>query len=172
MMTSTDQKFLQQQPGTGPLMSDVPAPVVPEYTKASEQRSAIDAQALAEGRGRLSKQWGRDTPEKVALLGILLARLEDVPFEDVALLLNVKPPRLLKLMHGEEQIQARRAERWQGIAELLENLHAVLNPKATARWLRTSIKALNGRTPLDLLTRGDTEPVLRLTASYRDSSFS
>lgn len=157
--------------GTGPMLGDNPVRPFDALPQRSSARAAPDADTLERAR-RLHSQWGIESPQKVALLGILLARLAEVPFEDTAELLDVRPARLEKLMHGEEQIPSRIAKRWMVIAEALEDLQAVLKPRATARWLRTSIPALEGRTPLDSIKRGRLAEVRALTASYCDEAFS
>jgi hypothetical protein len=109
---------------------------------------------------------------RLALLGVVLAGLEDVPFEDVARVLKVREDRLQKMMHGVESIPKGNDERWETIAEILRLLHSVLKPSATARWLRTSIDGLNGRTPIEAIQKGKAGDVLRVVQNYRESSFS
>jgi len=112
------------------------------------------------------------TVQRTTLLGVLLASMEYVPFEDVALLLKVKDNRLEKMMHGEETIPGSVEERWSALADVLRNLHTVLKPEATQKWLHTEIPAFDGRTPFDEIRRGRLERVLVLVRSYRDPSFS
>lgn len=114
---------------------------------------------------------GQGNVERSALLGVLLARLVDVPFEEVAELLRLRPQRLEKLMHGEEVVPKSAVGRWEAIAEILLNLHAVLRPEATVKWLRAPIPALDGRTPMAAIQKGDTAKVLEVARSYRDPSF-
>lgn len=157
-------------PGTGPILGDNPVRALDAPGQRSDAVPRPGADTLERAR-RLRSQWGGESAERVALLGILLARLTEVPFEDTAELLDVRPSRLEKFMHGEEQIPVRAGERWKLIAEVLEDLQAVLKPRATGRWLRTSIPALQGRTPLETIKRGRMAEVRALTASYRDEAF-
>jgi Protein of unknown function (DUF2384) len=56
------------------------------------------------------------------------------------------------------------------MATIFANLHAVLDPDATDRWLATPVKNMGGRTPQELLDAGKLTRVLQLT-SYLDPSF-
>lgn len=171
-MTRVEYK-MEQHPATGPLLGTGPAEDATSQSQppghGGRARSGRQQGSPAD---KLSKQWGPQTSERLALLGIVLARLEDVPFEDVGELLGVKPPRLEKMMRGEDQIPGSVIDRWKLIAEALENLHSVVKPKATGRWLRTKIPDLDGRTPLDVVAAGGHSRVRDLTARYRDPSFS
>jgi hypothetical protein len=169
-MTLMDERALVHA-GTGPMVGDDPVRALEAPTPPSSVKAEAGPETLDRAR-RMRSQFGPESAERVALLGILLARLEDVPFEDVAKLLDVKAPRLTKLMHGEEQVPARAADRWRILAEALEDLQAVLKPRATGRWLRTNIPALHGRTPLDVVSRGGLKAVRELAASYRSEAFS
>src|SRR4051812_972716 len=60
--------------------------------------------------------------ERTVLLGLLLAELDGVPFEAVAELLDTKPPKLLKMMHGLDQVPAAKERRWEAIAVSIQNL--------------------------------------------------
>ncbi len=168
-MTLLDERQVLD-PGTGPILGDNPVRPLAAPAHRSSVVPEAGAEILERAR-KLRSQWGKESSEKVALLGILLAQLAEVPFEDTAALLDVRLARLERLMHGEEQIPARAAERWRMIAETLDDLQAVLKPRATARWLRTAIPALDGRTPLEAAKRGRLADVRALTASYRDQAF-
>jgi hypothetical protein len=157
--------------GTGPMVGTNPVQPLKTPPPPSAVRSQPGLEALERAR-RIRAQWGADSPEKAALLGILLARLSEVPFEDVAEVLGVRPARLEKLMHGEEQVPGKLAERWLVVADVIEDLQAVLLPRATARWLRTSVPALGDRTPLDAIKRGMLGKVREVTAGYRSEAFS
>ncbi|TFC19718.1 DUF2384 domain-containing protein [Cryobacterium algoritolerans] len=89
----------------------------------------------------------------------------------MSVLLDVKPQRLVKMMHGDEPVPERFVPRWEAVAEITRNLHGVLKPSATTRWMNTSVPDLNGKTPMDLIKRGQLTPVLALTQSYLDPSF-
>jgi hypothetical protein len=159
---------------TGPLLGSGPAPEPPRVPRGrpSDANRSNSGRPPTSRADRLTKQWGPQTSERLALLGILLARLEGVPFEDVGELLGVKPPRLERMMRGEDQIPGSVVDRWQLVAEMLDNLHSVLKPRATGRWLRTNIPDLGGRTPLEVAASGGLPRVRDLTARYRDPSFS
>lgn len=136
----------------------------------SENKVALGREFLLRAQ-KTRSQIGPASAGRTALLGLLLAALEDVPFEDTALLLGVKPRRLEKLMHGEEQVPEHFEGRWVEIVEILRHLHSVLRPAATGRWLRTSIPDLAGATPLSALQRGRSGDVLAVVRSYRHEAF-
>jgi len=135
---------------------------------ASHPHFILDADAQKKAH-ELSK--GLGAQERMALLGVILGKLVDVPFDDVAVLVGMKAKRLTRVMHGEEQIPKLFDRRWDMLAEMLENLGAVLRSEATGRWLGTPIPRLEGRTPLDAIQRGGLEAVVAVTRSYLDPSF-
>ena len=135
------------------------APVLPDelLTRARRQRAQVGAGSI----------------ERTVLLGIVLAGLENVPFEDAAALLDVKPARLEKMMHGDESIPDNRKDRWEQLAEVLRNLHSVVRADATWRWLNTAVPEFGGRTPREVAReRRGLERLVELTIRYRDPSFS
>ncbi len=138
----------------------------------AESAAGGSAGVLREAQRKLRQQWGPDTAERLALLGIILGQLEDVSFEDTAALLGLKAPRLEKWMRGEEAIRGSYVPRWQSLAHILENLHSVLKPSATSKWLHTPIPQLSRRTPFEEMVAGRVARVHALTERYRDSSFS
>lgn len=153
---------------------------------AGEVSGRIDANQLALGRSSyavdLSKQQLKQAEsvlskmdagaaERVALLGLLLAELDATPFEAVSTLLGVKATRLEKMMHGTEKVPLSVVDRWEVLAELLANLHTVIQASATWRWLNAEIDALGGRTPLETIRSGEVSAVLDVTRAYREPSF-
>lgn len=160
--------------GTGPVIDDELRALTPAPWSApprSEPRPALSDDVMKRAQ-QVSKQLGVRSAQRTVLLGLLLAELDGVPFEDIARLLDVKPKPLQLMMHGEKQIPSGREERWQSLAELLHNLHRVLRSEATQRWLHTNIPDLDGRTPMETIARGRVARVLALTRSYLDPSFS
>jgi uncharacterized protein (DUF2384 family) len=110
--------------------------------------------------------------QRVALLGVVMAELHDVPFEQKASILGVSARQLERMIHGDAPIPEKNANRWEVLAEILINLHRVLRPEATNRWLNTPIPDLGTRTPLEVIRRNDAGAVLEVTRSYLDTSFS
>lgn len=158
---------------TGPLVGDAlraSNPALAPPPPASAAASGVLSEDL-DARNLVKRFAGPERASRMALLGILLAELQEVPFEDVAELLDVKVHRLEQIMHGEVEVPPHREKRWKGLAEALHYLHRVLEPAATARWLRTEIPDLGGRTPLEALKRGQVDEVVALTKSYVDPSF-
>lgn len=159
---------------TGPLLSELGSdprlPGGPDVA-ASWGIPSVDEDFIQRLR-RLESQHGVQTSERTALLGVVLAELPGVPFDDVSALLGVKSATLERYMHGESQVPESKARKWVHVAELLDNLHRVVAPAGTAQWLRTSVPDLGGRTPLEAVAKGDTEHVVALTASYLNPAFS
>lgn len=154
---------------TGPMLSGGAEPgrwVAPRESGATTE---LDDQVAKRAR-KLQNQTGRSI-QRVALLGVLLARLEGVPFEGTSALLSIKPPRLLRFMHGEETIPASVEARWVAVSQILDNLHAIIRPEATWRWFNTSVNDLGGRTPLDAIEKRQAAAVLEVVRSYHDPSF-
>lgn len=140
------------------------------HVESSDPGSVPDE--MFERARNASKHLGASAMQRTVLLGVLLAELDGVPFDAAAEILKVKPARLAKMMHGEEQIPASREPRWQTLAESLHNLHGVIRREATWRWLNTEIPALGGRTPYNvILRRGGPEQVKALTSRYLDRDF-
>lgn len=143
---------------------------LPADSALSDSLGTVDPATAARAR-KMRSQSGAETVQRTALLGVVLAQLEGVPFDGVARLLNVKELRLTKFMHGEESIPRSFQDRWESLSELLEDLHFVLRPQATWKWLNTPILELGGRTPNDAITRGKLKAVSAVVQSYRDPSF-
>lgn len=156
---------------TGPLLADgAGVSILRALPPQSGQATELDPDAAKRAQ-KMKGQMGRQTAQRTALLGLLLARLEGVPFDGVAELLKVKEARLEKFMHGEENIPTTVESRWNDLYVILEDLQSVVRPEATWRWMNTSIPDLGDKTPLDSIRRNRLEQVLRLTKSYRDPSF-
>lgn len=167
----------RRRAGTGPNLADPARAAVATLdvdealdTRPSDAIPNVSPDVMTRA-GRVSKQHGPDTDQRVALLGILLAELRFVPFEDVATLLAVKPERLVKMMHGEEQVPSHKQRDWELLAQALHELHRVLRPEATGRWLRTEIPALSGQTPLRACAKGQLGRVANVVRAYLDPSF-
>lgn len=165
---------VDERPATGPGLAGVVADLAPAYDAVHSSGSKLEPDLRAEDldrHRRLQKQYGRASAGRMATLGVVLARLPGVSFEDTADLLGVRDVRLLKLMHGEEQITPQQDKKWLVLAQILENVHRVLDPEATARWLHTAIPALDGQTPLWMVQHNKAERVLAQTQAYLDPSF-
>lgn len=152
-------------------MDEPPSPGWKVVHDRSEMQIAQRASALEEAYKYLQSVASGRAAERTALLGVIMSRLEQVELDETAALLQIKPDRLVRMLHGRETIPESSAEKWEGIAEILRLLPAVLQPTATARWLQTSIPALDGLTPLQAIRRGRTSDVLAVVRSYLDTSF-
>lgn len=121
---------------------------------------------------KLGKQSSVSSAQRIAVLGLVLAKLANVPFDRAALLFGVKPHRLEQMLHGEMSIPGNYGDRWQSLLQIFMNLERVLDPAATNDWLDTAVPDLGGRTPLQAVQRNDIERVVAVTESYLDPNFS
>lgn len=167
----------RKRAGTGPALADPSRAAVKTLdvdrtldARRSDAQPNVSADLMSRA-DRVSRQHGPDTDQRVALLGILLAELRFVSFEDTAAVLGLRPDRLVKLMHGEEQVPASKVRDWEILAEALHELHRVLRQEATGRWLQTRIPALGGQTPLKAVAKGQVVRVAAVARSYLDPSF-
>jgi hypothetical protein len=132
----------------------------------------VVSEELAERARKFGQQLGSRSTQRVVLLGVLLAEFGDAPFEDVAIILGVKPDRLERMMHGTETIPSNRQHAWESVAGSLQRLHRIIKRDATWQWLNTEIPDLDYETPYKtLLTRMGTLKIESLTLSYLDVSF-
>lgn len=142
------------------------------FNNRSDVQSIVPEDLLERARVQLRNQQGSAAVQRIALLGFLLAQLEEVPFEATAIILGVRPPRLEKMMHGEESIPASYEKRWTLIAETLVDLHSVVRPRATWRWFNLNVPALGNKTPIEVIGTGrGPDKIRELTRGYRDESF-
>lgn len=145
-----------------------------EVSVPQARKSDTSPELSAEEVERVTKnfsQIGKESFKRTALLGIVLAELESVPFELISILLEIKQDRLVKMMHGDIQLQGKFDLRGEALVEIARNLHRVIEADATTRWLNTAIPDLDGKTPLDMIDRGGIQRVVDLTRSYLDPSF-
>jgi endonuclease III len=103
--------------------------------------------------------------ERSTSLHVTLAHLDGMTFDEAADLLNLKPENLKRYVHGHS-LPRTMAPRIEMLGEILRNLHRVIRPSATVRWLHTEIPDLDGMTPATALKKRKYEEVLELTKSY------
>lgn len=124
---------------------------------------------------RAARKHREDTQQnsrgRIAALGYVLAHLPGITDDEAAKIIGVKLPQLRRYMHGEIYVPQSKMSRLLQLTSLLNTLHLVLEPEATARWLRSEIPALGGRTPLEALDKGRIRDLLDLVQSYTDPSF-
>lgn len=113
---------------------------------------------------------------KAASLGrklrLVLAMLDEVPFDTSAKLISVPQSRLVAWLHGREPVRPGVERRLDALALILRSLHEVVEPSVTDEWLRAPIPALGGLTPLEAILKGKINRVAQVTKSYVDPSFS
>ncbi len=104
--------------------------------------------------------------DRMVSLSVLLAGLQGCSFDEAALLIGREPPILEKFVRGEATVPERVMNRVRRLDEVLRNLHKVLEPTATAKWLRTSIPSLGNESPLNAISKGNLRKVEELTRGY------
>jgi len=110
---------------------------------------------------------------RVALLGLLMAQLAEVDIEIVCRLLDVKRPRLERLVHGTDAIPGSVESRWSLVADVLTRVRLILEESFLQSWLTTPAPDLAGKTPLACLTGNarDREAVQTLARRLSEPSF-
>lgn len=175
-MPATVAERLDAEIDAGFMTSSVPAASldlpdltakVRSRTRSSEgvaSRQQIDAEVRRLAQGPSATQRARK-------LGVLLAMLEGVSFAEAAELLDQKPQRLADMLHGRTPVPGSLQKRLDALAEVVANLHQVLDPGAIPRWLDVDAPNLRGGSPRQAIKRGRMDDVLRLVRSYVDPSF-
>lgn len=90
---------------------------------------------------------------------------------DIARATGAAPSTVRAWLAGTRNPTGERADRLIELAALVERLLRVMEPSYIAVWLRRPIEALDDRTPLDLLARGDFRQVARVVSSLEDAPF-
>ena len=128
-------------------------------------------QELMERAAKAAQQLSAAAAGRTASLGVVLAAMPKVPTDEVAQLVGVSVDRLIKWVHGEEQIPKAKEPRFSQLAEILRNVHGVLKPEATGAWLKTPLKELDGFTPLEAINKGRVDKVVKASRKYLDTTF-
>lgn len=132
---------------------------------------AMPADAIAPALDRIAKQ-SEAAADLTRRVGLILAKLPGVPFDDAAKLVGVSPAKLTSWLHGKESVASSRAQRLEQVNTILVALHEVLEPAATNGWLHVSIPDLHGMTPLEAAEKGKLQAVVDVARSYIQPSYS
>jgi hypothetical protein len=120
---------------------------------------------------RTADQRNQATLDRLIALRLVMARSVGLSFDEVALMLGVRPERLRAWLHETTSIPASSEPSIFATERMLRLLGSVVRPRATARWFRRPIPRLDNMTPLDAITAGHIAAVMRLVESYADVSF-
>lgn len=110
---------------------------------------------------------------RLALLGILMAQLAEVDTDITCRLLDVKRPRLERLVQARDAIPASVEPRWSLLADVLARVRLVLEDSFLESWLMTPAPDLRGKTPAACLAGNarDREAVKALAHRLSEPSF-
>lgn len=111
------------------------------------------------------------TRNRATDLRVVLARMEGVPFDEIAAIFGTSPQKLAAWLHGSSTVPAKKADLIHDLNLLVMRLSRVLDPTALPRWLATPNGKLAGRTPFEALKRGKVREVLEVVDSYLEPTF-
>ncbi len=139
---------------------------------ATEVREASLDEQAARHAASLAKS-GSAGESRMALLGLLLAHMSKVDRQLTCRLLDVKQPKLQRLVQGKETIPSSVEARWFLLSDVLTRVRLVLEDAFLESWLTTPAPDLGGKSPFACLTGNarDREAVRRLALRLSDPSF-
>lgn len=146
-------------------------PRMPRSGDAQEKRVHVEDGAVLSRRAAEHARRSRATVERIVDLGLLLARLDGLERDEIALILHVSPTKLTALVRQTDSISTSQGERVAQALGIVDELHKVIERRGTARWFRLPIPELAGRTPIDALAHGKYDQVEALVRSYLDPSY-
>lgn len=90
---------------------------------------------------------------------------------EVAQLLNTRPETLSRWRGGKTEPQPRSRDTLLHLWWLTTQLAELYDPSTAHLWLFSPHKLLNGERPVDLIQRGQTEPVLKIITQIKDGAY-
>lgn len=75
-------------------------------------------------------------------------------------------------IRGSRSPRGERAERVAELSEIVDRLARVMEPRYIPVWLQKPLPALDDEKPIDLLARGEWQPVLRVISGLESPGFS
>jgi uncharacterized protein (DUF2384 family) len=90
---------------------------------------------------------------------------------EVAQLLNTRPETLSRWRTGISQPQPRTRDTLLQLSWLITQLSELYDASDAHIWLFSPHKLLNGERPVDLIQRGQTQPVLKIIAQLKDGAY-
>lgn len=96
----------------------------------------------------------------------------DFTGREVAQLLGTTPETISRWRGGKSEPQPKMRDSLLQLEWLINELAELYPPKEAHLWLFSPHKLLKGIRPVDLIERGDTEPVLQIIAQLKDGAYS
>ena len=147
----------------------------PRTTQRSVNRISADEleklQKKIEKALRATEGWNERAQRRLRNLSLTAAVLGGASFDTISVVVGISGRRLAGLLQGSETVPEKLDRRVRKVQQILQNLHRVLEPSATGRWLETPIPELGGTTPLEMFAHGQLDDLLSVTQSYLDPSF-
>jgi hypothetical protein len=127
----------------------------------------VDAGPIEGDVGKKANQLGGDQDRnRASSLLVLLSKLRGMSFDEAAEMLSTSSKQLTRLVHIEVTVSKRQFERVKLMDEIIRNLNHVLDPHATAKWMKTTVPALGGKTPFRCIVDGDIDEVATVVQNY------
>lgn len=162
-----DSRFAEAR---SPARSVVVPDFVPEqWARTRSTHTAPPAEKLDAEVRRLRQ--GPGAADRARKLRVLLAKLEGLSFRESAELLDQRPTRLADMVHGRIPVPSSLERRIDELAEIVFNVHEVLEPAAFRDWLHVEAPQLRGGSPIEAIRRGRLRDVAVLARSYGQSSY-
>jgi transcriptional regulator with XRE-family HTH domain len=100
-----------------------------------------------------------------------IRRFGGISGREVAHLLNTTPETVSRWRTGKTEPQPDRRDSLLRLEWLVTELAELYSPEEARLWLFSPHKRLSGERPVDLITRGQTEDVLRIIAQLKDGAY-
>lgn len=101
-----------------------------------------------------------------------IQRFAAISAREVAQLLNTRPETLSRWRVGRSEPQPQSRDSLLNLSWLTEQLAELYQPQDAHIWLFSRHKMLKGERPVDLIQRGEIEPVLKIIAQLKDGAYS
>lgn len=100
-----------------------------------------------------------------------IQRIAGFTGREVAQLLRTTPETVSRWRGGKSEPQPKLREGLLQLEWLVGELAELYKPQEAHLWLFSHHKQLKGERPVDLIERGETEPVLRIISQLKDGAF-
>ena len=144
--------------------------VAPTWTGRVPVLAATEADQMTK-KLRAIRQRNGATRDRLVDVRLIMAWLEGVSIDDVAILLDVRPERVPRWLREEESIPGTKHRRIKEVAELLIAVRQLVAPSALSDWLHLSLTRLDGASPIVAIAHGRMPDVLAVARAYSRTSF-
>jgi transcriptional regulator with XRE-family HTH domain len=100
-----------------------------------------------------------------------IQQFADFTGREVAQLLGTTPETVSRWRGGKSEPQPKMRDSLLQLEWLVSELSELYRPQEARLWLFAPHKQLKGERPVDLIERGETEPVLRIIAQLKDGAY-